>query len=286
MTLQQVVEAMQVLQRKIEESKRRAQEFQHEHERFCTKSLAEQQRLRDESLVEQQRLREESLAEQQRLRDESLEEQQRLRDYAEASRRLVEETLRRNEELRKGNEDLRRTRQEQPRQAPDVSVGKRRRVDPRPFSQTIMDEPIPQHIVMPKIPPFSGVEDPETHLKVFQAQMLISRGSDAVRCKLLQATFTGTALRWFSGISDEAISSFQEFSQLFEEQFAAHIVKPPRIANLFDITQKDGEPLKLFLNRFCEISVCVQNPRDEMVVDAFVKGLRDYRCHHQNPPYL
>lgn len=46
------------------------------------------------------------------------------------------------------------------------------------------------------------------------------------------------------------------------------------MADLFDVRQWEGEPLKGYLNHFCEISVCVQNPRDEMVIDDFVKGLR------------
>ena len=48
------------------------------------------------------------------------------------------------------------------------------RADPRPFSQAIMEESIPPHFVMPKMPPFSGIEDPETHRKAFQAQMMIT----------------------------------------------------------------------------------------------------------------
>ena len=36
-----------------------------------------------------------------------------------------------------------------------------------------MEEPIPPHYIMPKMPSFSGLGDPETHLKAFQAQMLV-----------------------------------------------------------------------------------------------------------------
>jgi len=129
-----------------------------------------------------------------------------------------------------------------------------------------MEEPIPPHYMMPKMPAFSGLEDPETHLKAFQAQMLISGGSDAIRCKVLQGTFTRTTLKWFSGLLDGTIQSFQEFSQLFGEQFAANVVKPPRMADLFDVRKREGEPLKEYLNRFCEISVCVHNPQDKMVI--------------------
>jgi len=52
-TLQQVVEAMQILQRKNEESRRQAQKFLEEQEHLCAESLTEHQRLRDEFLAEQ-----------------------------------------------------------------------------------------------------------------------------------------------------------------------------------------------------------------------------------------
>jgi len=51
-----------------------------------------------------------------------------------------------------------------------------------PLSNEIMEEPIPQNFVIPKITPFTGNSDPELHLKAFQARMLISGGADAIRC--------------------------------------------------------------------------------------------------------
>jgi len=43
---------------------------------------------------------------------------------------------------------------------------------------------------------------------------------------------------------------------------------------MFDIKQRPDETLKHFLNRFCDISMGLTNPSEEMLVRAFVKGLR------------
>jgi len=67
-----------------------------------------------------------------------------------------------------------------------------------------MVEPVPPHYLPPKTALFSSVEDPESHLAAFMAQMIISGGSDAIRCKILMGTFTGTTLQWFSGILDRS----------------------------------------------------------------------------------
>jgi len=68
--------------------------------------------------------------------------------------------------------------------------------------------PVPPHYITPKIALLSGVEDPKNHLTTFKAQMIISGGSDAIRCMMLMGTFTGTTLQWFSGILNGHITSF------------------------------------------------------------------------------
>jgi len=86
-------------------------------------------------------------------------------------------------------------------------------------------------------------------------------------------TFTETTLWWFDEILDDTIISLHTFSRIFKEQFSANKIKPPRKEKLFDITD-EGDSLKSCLNRFCEVSVHIQQPNKEMVVDVFVKGLR------------
>jgi len=56
-----------------------------------------------------------------------------------------------------------------------------------------MDAIIPVNYITPKII-FMGVDDPETHLVAFNAQMIISKGTNAIHCKMFIGTFTGTTL--------------------------------------------------------------------------------------------
>ena len=65
--------------------------------------------------------------------------------------------------------------------------------------------------------PFLGSEDPKRHMKAFRDQMIILEGSDVICCKMLVGTLTD--LQLFSGVSDGKIVSFQEFSNMFKEQF-------------------------------------------------------------------
>jgi len=79
-----------------------------------------------------------------------------------------------------------------------------------------MDEPVLADYVTPKIT-FTRVEDPESHLTTFNVQMIISSGSDAVRCKMFMGTFAGTMIQWFNGLPDDHITSFTQFARLFRE---------------------------------------------------------------------
>jgi len=127
-----------------------------------------------------------------------------------------------------------------------------------------MEELVPPHFITPKIMPFTGIEDPDGHLKAFRAQMIIYGGSGTVRCKMFVWTLMGTTLQRFNGILDVRITSFQEFSNMFKEQFSANKIEPPRLADLFDVRQGEGESYKEYLNRFYVVSVRLRNLNEEI----------------------
>ena len=109
----------------------------------------------------------------------------------------------------------------------DVSRDTERRTRLRETAPSLSRSPswtrqCPAHYMAPKIA-FTGVEDPESHLTTFNAQMIIS------------GTFTGTAIQWFSGLPDGHISSFAHFAKLFREQFHANRVKPPILYDFFNV---------------------------------------------------
>ena len=71
-----------------------------------------------------------------------------------------------------------------------------------------MDEIVPAYYITPKIAFVIGVEDPENHLTTFNAQMIVSGGTNVIHCKMFVSTFTDTTLQWFSGLPDVHNTSF------------------------------------------------------------------------------
>jgi len=95
------------------------------------------------------------------------------------------------------------------------------RARPMPFSRAIMN--LPTTSLGPKLS-FTRVEDPEAHLTTFQTQIMLTRGFDAVYCKMLMSTLSGASLEWFISLPNEHITSFDQFSTLFRDTLST---RPP-----------------------------------------------------------
>jgi len=180
----------------------------------------------------------------------------------------------RNEELSKVNEELRQALQEQRGRTTgeEVAPSPPPRVFPMPFSQAVMDTVIPASIVAVKAS-FTGVEDPEAHLTAFHTQMMLLGSSDAVYCKMFMSTLHETALEWFVSLPTGHVTSFQQFSKLFVDQYIVNKAPPMVSYYLFDIRQHQGESLRAYLNRFGAQIVRLPGKDEEMFVHAFKKGM-------------
>jgi len=133
-----------------------------------------------------------------------------------------------------------------------------------------MDTVIPTMSVGAKVT-FTGVEDPEAHITAFHTQMMLSGGSDVVYCKLFMSMLAGVALDWLVSLPNEHITSFNQFSTLFREQYIVNRTPPPISYDLFDVRQYQGKSLKEFLNRFGVQVVKLHTKEEAMTVHAFTK---------------
>jgi len=173
------------------------------------------------------------------------------------------------EELRRTNEELCRSLQQIGERAVDERAPPiPPRARPMPFSQAIMDVVLAATSMGPKVT-FTGVEEPEAHLTAFHTQMMLTEGSDDVYCKLFMRTLAGATLEWFVSLPDAHITTFDQFTTLFREQYLINRAPPSIFYDVFDIKKYQGE----FLNRF-GVQVVRLNTKDEaMTVHAFTKGM-------------
>ena len=132
-------------------------------------------------------------------------EQERMQADLTASQARNDELYRANEELRRGWRDV---------DEPEIATPPRE--FSTPFSQAILETPIPNTLTGPKVT-FTRMEDPEAYLTAFHTQIMLVGGSEAVRCKLFMSTLTGMAMDWFISFPEGHITSFTQLSQLFRE---------------------------------------------------------------------
>jgi len=87
------------------------------------------------------------------------------------------------------------------------------------------------------------------------------------------STLSGIALEWFVSLPDGHITSFQQFSKLFMEQYIVNRAPPVVSYDLFDVRQNQGKTLRDYLSRFGAQVVRLPNKDEDMLVHAFKKGV-------------
>ena len=140
-----------------------------------------------------------------------------------------------------------------------------------PFSQKIMQEPVPPTFELPQLESYDGTSDPVDHLGAFRAMMLLHGASDAVLCRAFPSTLKGAARNWYSALKPNTIFSFDQMSS----RFAAHFISSRRPSrgsdSLMSVKQKQGESIRTYVTRFNAAALEVRD-LDQSVAMAALKG--------------
>ncbi|GKC03838.1 hypothetical protein Tco_0995448 [Tanacetum coccineum] len=80
-----------------------------------------------------------------------------------------------------------------------------------PFTPHIRYFDFPKKTRMPSnVKTYDGSEDPEDHLKIFQAAAKVEHWAMPTRCHMFTSTLTGSARVWFDDLSLESVDSYKE----------------------------------------------------------------------------
>nr|GEY63254.1 reverse transcriptase domain-containing protein [Tanacetum cinerariifolium] len=66
---------------------------------------------------------------------------------------------------------------------------------------------------------YDGSEDPEDHLKIFQAAAKVERWAMPTSCHMFNATLTGSARVWFDDLPPESVDSYDDLKEAFMSNF-------------------------------------------------------------------
>ena len=88
-----------------------------------------------------------------------------------------------------------------------------------PFTASINGHPLPPKFKMLSLDSYDGMHDPFDHIATFKTTMHFQGVLDEIMCRAFLTTLKGPTRVWFSKIPSNSVSSFEELSKLFVNNF-------------------------------------------------------------------
>ncbi|KAL0389068.1 UNVERIFIED_CONTAM: hypothetical protein Scaly_0263900 [Sesamum calycinum] len=119
-----------------------------------------------------------------------------------------------------------------------------------PFIEGVMADELRMNYRTPTTAEYDGTTDPQEHLSRFENAILLHRYTNGIKCRVSVTTFAWATQQWFNQLPPTVIGSFEEFRSLFLHQFGSSRKHRKIKLSLFSIRQKEGEPLKEYVQHF------------------------------------
>ena len=119
-----------------------------------------------------------------------------------------------------------------------------------PFIALINSYPLPPKFKIPSLDSYDGTCDPFNHIATFKTTMHLQGVSDKIMCKAFPTILKRPARVWFSKIPPNSVSSFEELSKLFVNNFIGGQRHKRSSSSLLTIEQGESESLWSFIIRF------------------------------------
>ncbi|XP_072077907.1 uncharacterized protein [Arachis hypogaea] len=173
------------------------------------------------------------------------------------------------------NTDQQNEHQSESNDKTEVKTPKTGRRRANPFSEEIMSFKMPQNFTLPMtLVPYKGIGDPKIHVTKFESMMFLNSDSDPILCRSFPTFLDGAALLWFSNLPAGSITSFDDFSKLFINQFAASKIYVRDSDYLSTIRQGPHESLRDYMTRFTTAAMEIPDLNPEVQLHAIKSGLR------------
>ena len=92
-------------------------------------------------------------------------------------------------------------------------------------------------------------------------------------CKVFLSSFRLVAMRWFDGLKEGSISSFKELTRAFRARFVTCSRVSLPLDSLLSMTMLEGETLKTYSDRYCEMFNKIDRNFDNVAIRTFKVGL-------------
>ena len=156
-----------------------------------------------------------------------------------------------------------------------------------PFIASITSHPLSSKFKMPTLDSYDGTRDPCDHIATFKTTMHLEGVLDEIMCKAFPTTMKGLARVWYSKLLPNTITSFQELSKLFINNFVGGQRQKHSSSSLLNIEQGENESLRTFISRFNKEALLVDEMDNKILLVAFYNEINSdmfiHKLYDQEP---
>jgi hypothetical protein len=143
------------------------------------------------------------------------------------------------------------------------------------FTQRVRRMRVPKGFKLPHDQQkYDGSQEPRLWLSDYLQAVQILGGTRAIAMQSLQLHLTGAARSWLSTLPNESIGSWGDLENQFAGNFSSTYKRPASIEEVKSYTQRKGETLCSYIQRWSIIKNFAEDVSDERAVDDFSAGLR------------
>ena len=155
-----------------------------------------------------------------------------------------------------------------------------------PFNASIMSHPLPSMFKIPTLDSYDGTQDPYDYIATFKTTMHL-QGIPEIMCRTFPTTQKGPVRVWFGKLPPNTITSFQELSKLFINNFVEGQRHKRSSSSLLNIEQGENESLRTFTSHFNWEALLVDKMDDKILLAAFYNGVTSdlfiHKLYDQEP---
>ena len=149
------------------------------------------------------------------------------------------------------------------------------------FTALINDQPLPPKFKMSSLDSYDGTHDPFDHITTLKITMHLQGVPDEIMCRAFPTTLKRLTLVWFSKIPLNSVSSFEELSKLFVNNFIGGQRHKRSSSSLLTIEQGENESLRSFITHFNRKALTVDEVDDKLLLAAFHNGVNSVLFIHK-----
>ena len=80
-------------------------------------------------------------------------------------------------------------------------------------------------------------------------------------------------MKWFNGLKTNSIDSYKQLIQAFGSRFITNTRVPQPLSSLLSLSMREGETLKVYLDRYWEMHNEMDGNFDDVAISTFKSGL-------------